>query len=259
MTRHKKKYPAFLLHRRFGLLLVVFIIILAITGIMLNHTNDLQLNHHRVNNAVVLSLYDINPENPPISYRTRQHVISQWDKQIYFDNNKLLNDSQQLRGVINTEHIIIMVLSQDVILLSPEGELIDRYVLDHALAQQTEIEHIGFFEGKVIIKLMDQSLWQADADIINWQAIALKHTEWAAPVQLDAALEEQLLEQYRGEGLPLERIVLDIHSGRIFGTIGVYLVDGVALIMLFLSLSGLWMWWQRRLKQKNRKLRKKKY
>jgi len=259
MTRHKKKYPAFLLHRRLGLLLVVFIIILAITGIMLNHTNDLQLNRHRVNNTVILSLYDINPENPPISYRTKQHIISQWDKQIYFDSSKLLSDSQQLRGIINTENIIIMVLSQDVILLSPEGELIDRYAFDYALAQQTEIEHIGLFEGQVIIKMIDQSLWQADTDIINWQAIALKHVEWSAPVQLDVALEEQLLKQYRGEGLPLERIVLDIHSGRIFGLIGVYLVDGVALIMLFLSLSGLWMWWQRRLKQKNRQQRKKKH
>ncbi|VAW58027.1 hypothetical protein MNBD_GAMMA11-2473 [hydrothermal vent metagenome] len=259
MTRHhKKKFPAFLWHRRLGLLLVAFIIMLAVTGIMLNHTDDLQLSHHRVNNALVLSLYEINPGQPPISYRTKQHVISQWDHQIYFDNRKLLNDSQQLRGVINTADIIIAVLSQDVLLLSPEGQLIDRYAMDHTLEKQTEIEHIGLFQNQVIIKMMDQSLWQADEDIINWQVTGLKHIEWAAPVQLSSALEEQLLKQYRGEGLPLERIVLDIHSGRIFGIIGVYLMDIAALIMIFLSLSGLWMWWKRGLKQRNKQPRKKK-
>ncbi|VAW72225.1 hypothetical protein MNBD_GAMMA10-361, partial [hydrothermal vent metagenome] len=107
MSRHKKRFPAFLLHRRLGLLLVAFIIILAITGIMLNHTDGLQLSQHRVNNAIVLSLYEINPKNPIISYHSRQHIISQLDSQIYFDRQKLLNDSQQLRGVINTQNMII--------------------------------------------------------------------------------------------------------------------------------------------------------
>ncbi len=254
MTRHKKKFPAFLWHRRLGLLLVLFIIMLAISGIMLNHTDSLQLSRYRVNNAVVLSLYAINPKKPSISYKTEQHIFSQLDEQIYIDNKKLLSDKQQLRGATNAAEIIILVLSQDVILLSRDGELIDRY----ALAQHTEIEHISFYQNRAIIKMMDQTMWQADKDIINWQPIAPEQIIWEAPVQLNEKLKQQLLEKYRGEGLPLERIVLDIHSGRILGSLGVYIMDAVAIIMLFLSFSGIWMWWQRRLKQKNKKHRKKK-
>jgi len=254
MTRHKKKFPAFLWHRRFGLLLVLFIVMLAITGIMLNHTDGLQLNKTRVNNSLVLSLYEINPKQPSISYRTEQHTFSQLDEQIYFDNKKLFNDKQQIRGVTNAGEIIILVLSRDVILLSREGELIDRY----PLAQKTEIEHVGILENKAIIKMMDQTMWQADEDIINWQVIDTIQMNWAPQVQLDENLKQQLLMQYRGEGLPLERIILDIHSGRIFGTFGVYAMDGVALLMVFLSLSGLWMWWQRRLKQRRKQHRKAK-
>ncbi len=252
MTRHKKKFPAFLWHRRFGLLLVLFIIMLAITGIMLNHTDGLQLSQTRVNNALVLSLYEINPQEPAISYPTEKHIFTQLDEQIYFDNKKLFNDKQQIRGVTNAGEIIILVLSHDVILLSRDGELIDRY----PLAQKTEIEHVGMFENKAIIKMMDQTMWQADEDIINWQAIDTIQMTWAPQVQLKDDLKQQLLEQYRGEGLPLERIILDIHSGRIFGKFGVYVMDGVALLMMFLSLSGLWMWWQRRLKQKSKRKRK---
>jgi PepSY-associated transmembrane protein len=255
MTRHKKKFPAFLWHRRLGLLLVFFIIILAVTGIMLNHTNALQLGHTKVTNAIVLSLYEINPHSPILSYQTKEHIFSQLDEQIYFDHKKLLSVKQQLRGVTNTGEIIILVLSQDVILLSREGELIDRY----ALAQKTEIEHIGIYQNKVIIKMMDQTIWQADDDIINWLPVESMQMTWAPPIQIKDNLKQQLLEQYRGEGLPLERIVLDIHSGRIFGKPGVFVMDAVAIIMLFLSLSGIWMWWQRRLKQRSKQRRKVKH
>ena len=253
MTRHhKKKFPAFLWHRRLGLFLVIFIITLATTGIMLNHTDSLELSQQKISNTLLLSIYDIQPQTPPINYRSQQHNISQWDEQIYFDNKKLLRDKQQLRGLINWNNIIIMVLSQDVILLSSDGEIIDRY----ALAQNSEIEHIGIHNNQAIIKMLDQSMWQADEDILNWQPIGKVQLSWSAPVPLKQRLKDELLEKYRGEGLPLERIILDIHSGRIFGNFGVYVVDAVAVVMLFLSLSGAWMWWQRRVKQLRKKKRK---
>ncbi|HKJ20122.1 MAG TPA: hypothetical protein VJ993_05635, partial [Woeseiaceae bacterium] len=53
-------------------------------------------------------------------------------------------------------------------------------------------------------------------------------TELAA---LDAA--------WRGRGLTVERMVLDLHSGRIFDMSGVLLMDLVALCMIVLGLSGL--------------------
>ena len=46
-------------------------------------------------------------------------------------------------------------------------------------------------------------------------------------------------------GLPLERVLLDLHSGRIFGEAGVWLVDAAALLFLLLAGSGLWLWGRR--------------
>jgi len=252
MTRHhKKKFPAFLWHRRLGLFLVFFIIILASTGIMLNHTETLKLSQQKINNVLVLNFYDIKPQHPPINFRSQHHNISQWDEQIYFDNKKLLSDQQTLRGLINWHNIIIMVLSRDVVLLSNEGDIIDRYTL----AQNSEIEHIGIDNDHPIIKMLDQSLWQADDDILNWQPIGKRQLSWSAASPIQQHLKNELLEKYRGEGLPLERIILDIHSGRILGSLGVYFVDAVGVVMLFLSLSGAWMWWQRRVKQRRKRKR----
>ena len=51
--------------------------------------------------------------------------------------------------------------------------------------------------------------------------------------------------------LPLERVMLDIHSGRLLGRYGPFLVDGAAFILLLLSLSGIWIQW-RSWRQKHR-------
>jgi len=59
-------------------------------------------------------------------------------------------------------------------------------------------------------------------------------------------LREQLLRLYRGKGLPLERVIIDIHSGRILGQAGVLLVDFMALLFLSLAMSGVWMWYKYR-------------
>ena len=50
------------------------------------------------------------------------------------------------------------------------------------------------------------------------------------------------MQAYRGGGLPLERVILDLRSGRIVGQWGVYVVDGAALLFLALVITGLWMW-----------------
>ena len=57
--------------------------------------------------------------------------------------------------------------------------------------------------------------------------------------------------QLQKEGLTLERVVLDIHSGRFFGKFGVYVVDFFSVLFLMLSITGLWIF----LKQSKREKR----
>jgi hypothetical protein len=42
-----------------------------------------------------------------------------------------------------------------------------------------------------------------------------------------------------------QRLLLDLHSGRWFGAYGVWLVDLAAVILLFLALSGCWIWFSK--------------
>ena len=40
----------------------------------------------------------------------------------------------------------------------------------------------------------------------------------------------------------LEKVILDVHSGRFLGPVGQYIMAGTALFLIFLSISGLYMW-----------------
>ena len=53
---------------------------------------------------------------------------------------------------------------------------------------------------------------------------------------------EEAIEVLLAQGLSLERLLLDVHSGRIFGRYGPWVVDAAAIALLMLGLSGVWIY-----------------
>jgi hypothetical protein len=44
----------------------------------------------------------------------------------------------------------------------------------------------------------------------------------------------------------VQQLLIDLHNGRILGHFGVWLMDLAAGILIFLALTGIWMWGRRR-------------
>ena len=55
-----------------------------------------------------------------------------------------------------------------------------------------------------------------------------------------------MLASFRGEGLPLGRVIADLHSGRILGSFGSLFMDGAALALLLLTATGCYNGWRAR-------------
>ncbi|MDT8283084.1 MAG: PepSY domain-containing protein [Gammaproteobacteria bacterium] len=256
MTKRKpKKFTAFLWHRRIGLLALTLVIILAITGILLNHTERFKLDETYVDNHLLLSWYDIEPDDDPVSYRIDnnkdQHIISAWQHQLFFDNVAITHLEQTVHGVIGAEQFIVIALDKAIILLSYEGELIERISTSLSFSS---IQRLGMKYKRPVIETSEPLYYMADEHILDWDVISNEGIDWAETYVLNDLEKEKLLIAYRGNGLKLERIILDLHSGRIFGHYGIYLMDAAAIALLWLSFSGLWVWSSRR-----RKMHKKKH
>jgi len=255
MTNRKpKKLTAFLWHRRVGLFALVLVIILAITGIMLNHTEAFELDETYVNNSWLLNWYGIEPEDEPVSYRVKNtagsHTISAWNQQLFFDDIATTTLEQDIHGAIAAEQFIVVALDNEIILLSYEGEFIERVSTSISFSN---IQRLGIKYGRPVIETSEPLYYIADEHILDWDVILNQDIEWTEPYALNQDEHEQLLIAYRGNGLKLERVILDLHSGRIFGHYGVYLMDAAAIALLWLSLSGLWVWSKRRSKMKKKK------
>ncbi|MCB2385418.1 PepSY-associated TM helix domain-containing protein [Thalassolituus alkanivorans] len=98
-------------------------------------------------------------------------------------------------------------------------------------------------------------VWQDDAyqlqigqdwfalDLLSYQLMAA--TAPAEPAAVLQVLPAELAAA-RNESISWQRVLLDLHSGRWFGSWGVWVVDVAALILLFLALSGAWIWFSRK-------------
>ncbi|MBE9533334.1 MAG: peptidase, partial [Proteobacteria bacterium] len=66
------------LHRGMGAVVALFVLMLAITGVLLNHTSDLELDDSYLTWGWLLDHYGINTVEPDAVYLLDTHVISQF-------------------------------------------------------------------------------------------------------------------------------------------------------------------------------------
>ena len=252
--RKTKRFTAFLWHRRVGLFALILVIILAITGIILNHTEQFELDDSYVDNSWLLSWYGIEPEEKPISYRVtnndNNHIISAWQNQLFFNNTAITNLQKNIQGAIAAEQFIVVALDNEILLLSFSGEFIERVSTSISFSN---IQRLGIKYKRPVIETSEPLYYMADEHILDWDVIINEDIRWTEKYELSETEYEQLLIAYRGSGLKLERVILDLHSGRIFGSYGIYLMDAAAIALLWLSLSGLWVWNSRRIQMRKKK------
>ena len=130
----------------------------------------------------------------------------------------------------------------ELLLLGRDGRLIER--IPWGPPGTGPIELIGLLaNGLVVIKSVNQ-LWSADTDLLNWQRAedTVTTPAWSHSEPAPEAFRQAITRQYRGGGLSLEQLLLDLHSGRVFGSFGVVVYDLLALAIGFLAISGLVLW-----------------
>ena len=250
MTRHPKKPRAKLLrslyiwHRYIGLAAAAFVILLSITGLALNHTEELELDSTHVKSDLLLDWYGVHAPQHMTSYRAGPHTINAAGNHLYWNTTELPGVQGPLIGALAYVDLIIVAVPGKLLLLTQGGELVEQ--LDAAAGVPAGMQKIGITPDYGLAIHAAHGFYRTNADFLEWQETDTLDASWASASEPPDQLVRALQAAYRGTGLSLERVMLDLHSGRILGNWGVYLIDAAAILFLLLALSGVWLWSRRR-------------
>ncbi|MBK1876282.1 PepSY-associated TM helix domain-containing protein [Pelagicoccus mobilis] len=225
-------------HRRIGVALSAIFIAICVTGILLNHTVDLDLDNKRVEADWIYKWYGIEPEGELVHYKVDEDSISHFSGNLYF-NTDLIAPSGVLKGVASLAPFHLALTGSSLAMISREGELIES-LSGSSLPAGTAISIHSSETGRAILET-SEGFFRADADLLSWEKLETP----LAPSFINASeaapdLEAALVASFRGEGISWNRVILDIHSGNFFGPIGKWIVDFSALCLIFLTLTGVW-------------------
>ena len=229
-------------HRYFGLLIAFFVVLLATTGILLNHTEELELSRQKISNPLLLMLYGIPGPEVVAVFTTPNHRLVVGKQTVMLDNHPIAA-APPVNGLVEANGMLILANNEGIILLTSNGELID------SITTSSPVERIGLTGNRVVVDsgdtnhLLDEEMTQ----LLPPQSPQAAAPDWSTPIALTKAQHDQAKNQLPRNSLPLERVILDLHSGRLFGYAGVIVFDLIAIAMVVLSITGLWMWlWRNR-------------
>jgi hypothetical protein len=80
---------------------------------------------------------------------------------------------------------------------------------------------------------------------INWNY----DINWSITENIAEEQEAEIIHRYKSNIISLETLLLDIHSGRFFGSYGALFFDVVGIILLFLAFTGVIIWFRQRPKK----------
>jgi hypothetical protein len=229
-----------------GVSAAVFVLIVAVTGLLLNHTEDFQFDSEHIKSDWVLDWYGIEAPDTMQTFLAGDRYVTLMGEHLYLNRREIKGNYRQLVGAVLFNDTFIVATSHNILLLTPRGELIEQ--LQDKDGVPAGIKQIGIDADGAVIVRTGHDYYQPDADFIRWHRgnKDISGVRWATPSLLDPRLKTALRHHFRGEVLPLERVILDLHSGRFFGRLGPWLFDAAAVLLILLSLSGGWIWLKRR-------------
>ncbi|MBL4910234.1 MAG: PepSY domain-containing protein [Alteromonadaceae bacterium] len=232
LIRHLREW-----HRKLGIITAIFIIFLAVTGMMINHANGLSLDTLSVKTPWLLNYYGIKSPNDVRFYADKK--ISITDNYVWLNDKLLFESSTPVISAAKFQQFYIIVNSDQISLYSHQGELVDQ--LDSTSGVPINISKIAVKNQHFMVKAAD-NIMQIDSDFVIWQIIQDNNIQWIKAEDANKSEIKTAIAQFKGQFLSWEQVLLDAHSGRIFSKTGVFASDIVALLLIMLSLSGLYIW-----------------
>ena len=231
-------------HRRIGVGVCIFILWIVSSGWLLNHSDSLHLAQTQSHALPLLNWYGLKSEAPTTAWTTAHHWLVAGTDVLVLDGSPLTVAPLQIIGAVEIktesgEWLFVAGNSREgaatLLLLAPTGAVVD--TVQGAQLPLANIARIGSGCGGVVIDNSTQQF--ASNDGANWNSCG-EVASWSDSTPIDAR-QRDIVEPLVRPGIAYERLLLDLHSGRFFGSWGPYFVDAIGAGLMLLALSGLWM------------------
>ncbi|NDV61615.1 PepSY domain-containing protein [Puniceicoccales bacterium CK1056] len=231
-------------HKWLGILSAVFLVILSLTGLALNHTERLGLNNVTIDNAFILKRYGMQSGSDIQTYRIHETAtLSHLENQLFYNGEPLANAGPPV-GILEGSPFTVIATPDQLVYLTESGELIEQIRPEELPYDQ--LLHLGRDATGNPVLVAASGQWQPDPDWLEF--LEFKGPFSVNPLSesnLDPDVRAAILANYQGRGPTLYRVILDLHAGRLFGWGGRTLMDLSAIAILLLVSSGISGWLRR--------------
>lgn len=225
------------LHRYIGLGICIFLVHLALTGIFLNHSIGLRLDKTFVTWPWLLNQYNLSVPEPVNIFTIGKNNFSTIDGEVFFNDKPIFLAEEELLGAIQNRDTFILASSSIITVISKEGYIINK---DNILP--FTIKNIGFYGDEVAINDSEDKIWSSESINGVWKLTENVTAQWSKEGSITPANQEKIRKYYVGDGVSLEQIILDFHSGAIFQKAGKIFFDVISILLIILSFTGIWLW-----------------
>lgn len=229
-------------HRVLGMSSLLFVLLISLSGLVLNHADGLGLSR-TATGPWVLSLYGI--EAPPVdsAYVAGGNLFATSAETLYANGAELARGTGHLIGAVAVGDTIVIATGNEFFVMNSNAELIERF----SPIKPASMSHIGV-AGENIMVAIEGDLAEFDMHQMNLLQTSVQPQDihWSQPITPGAEHSQQIGTAALGQAINWERVLLDFHSGRILPGLGRWLADLTAIALLYMCCSGIVLWARRR-------------
>jgi hypothetical protein len=233
-------------HKRAGLFAFLFMGWLGISGFLINQSADWGYDVVRINWSWVMSLYGLHPEPPRSGLAADGHWLAVTTEATLLDGKPLPTPIHEPLGMVaggtDATPLLFVAGTDRLVLLKPDGTRVDE--LTASFLPIKAVRRIGTLaDSPRTVAIQDLDIYTS-TDGLEWKQLSPgANIDWAEAAPLPEAERAKAL-PYSRPSVSLEHVLVDAHSGRLFGRAGAYVINAVGLAALWLGISGVWMMWR---------------
>lgn len=231
-------------HQKVGLGSAAFVVWLAISGTLLSRSNELGFDTQRLQWPWLTSMYGLHAESPRMGFTAADNWVASTKEATLLNAQELSPRVQTPLGLVaggdDKSPLLFIATSDSLVLVKPDGSRVDE--LRSPVLPVSSLRRIGRTEAGGIA-VQDYDAYESLDSGTTWTPIVAAKVQWSEPRPLPAA-EREKIASFAKPSVLLEQVLIDLHTGRLFGALGSWLITIIGFMALWLAVSGFWTWWR---------------